>query len=55
MKRFGIDPSALQVDPSKLKHARLDAMLVELRRADVIDDDELAAMRERLNNEKPEA
>ena len=49
LRKLGIDPSALQPDPRKLERARLEAMLVELHRAGVLDDEELAAKRAALD------
>jgi len=43
LRPFGLDPHALRPDTKKLEHARLEAMLNELHRAGVLDDDELAA------------
>jgi hypothetical protein len=48
LQRLGIDPNALRPDPRKLERARLEAMLVELHRAGVLDDEELAAKRAAL-------
>ena len=50
LRKLGIDPAALQPDPQKLERARLDAMLVELHRAGVLDDEELAEKRARLQD-----
>jgi uncharacterized membrane protein YeaQ/YmgE (transglycosylase-associated protein family) len=49
LRKIGIDPSALSPDPKQLERARLDAMLVELHRAGVLDDDELSAKRAALD------
>jgi len=48
LQKLGIDPNALGADPAKLERARLEAMLVELHRAGVLTDDELAAKRAAL-------
>jgi uncharacterized membrane protein YeaQ/YmgE (transglycosylase-associated protein family) len=48
LQQLGIDPSALRPDRRKLERARLEAMLVELHRAGVLDDEELAAKRAAL-------
>ena len=48
LRKLGIDPAALAPDPRKLERARLEAMLVELHRAGVLDDEELAAKRAAL-------
>jgi uncharacterized membrane protein YeaQ/YmgE (transglycosylase-associated protein family) len=49
LQKLGIDPSALSPDPKKLERARLEAMLVELHRAGVLNDEELAAKRAALD------
>lgn len=48
LRKLGIDPSALRPDPRKLERARLEAMLVELHRAGVLSDEELAEKRAAL-------
>jgi uncharacterized membrane protein YeaQ/YmgE (transglycosylase-associated protein family) len=45
LQKLGVDPDALAPDPKQLERARLEAMLQELHRAGVLDDDELAAKR----------
>lgn len=50
LQKLGLDPDALRPDPAKLERARLDAMLQELHRAGLIDDEELAAKRAALEN-----
>jgi uncharacterized membrane protein YeaQ/YmgE (transglycosylase-associated protein family) len=49
LQKLGVDPDALAPDPKVLERARLEAMLVELHRAGVLDDDELAAKRAALD------
>ena len=49
LKKLGVDPNALQPDPAKLEHARLEAMLQELHRAGLLTDEELAAKRAALD------
>jgi uncharacterized membrane protein YeaQ/YmgE (transglycosylase-associated protein family) len=49
LQRLGIDPSTLSPDPRKLERARLEAMLKELHRAGLLDDDELAEKRAALD------
>jgi uncharacterized membrane protein YeaQ/YmgE (transglycosylase-associated protein family) len=49
LQKLGVDPDALAPDPKQLERARLEAMLVELHRAGVLDDDELAAKRAALD------
>lgn len=48
LRKIGIDPAALAPDPKKLERARLEAMLQELHRAGILDDEELAAKRAAL-------
>jgi hypothetical protein len=50
LQKLGIDPNALRPDPRKLERARLEAMLVELHKAGVLDDEELAAKRAELES-----
>jgi hypothetical protein len=50
LQKLGLDPDALRPDPAKLERARLDAMLQELHRAGLLDDEELAAKRAALEN-----
>ena len=50
LSKLGIDPDMLRPDPKKLERARLDAMLNELHRAGIIDDDELEAKRQAVEN-----
>jgi uncharacterized membrane protein YeaQ/YmgE (transglycosylase-associated protein family) len=49
LQKLGVDPNALAPDPKQFERARLEAMLVELHRAGVLDDDELAAKRAALD------
>ena len=49
LQKLGVDPDALAPDPKHFERARLDAMLVELHRAGVLDDDELVAKRAALD------
>lgn len=49
LQRLGIDPNALRPDPKQLERARLEAMLQELHRAGLLDDEELAAKRAALD------
>jgi uncharacterized membrane protein YeaQ/YmgE (transglycosylase-associated protein family) len=48
IRRFGLDPDRLTPDPKRLERARLEAALEELHRAGVIDDEELADKRARV-------
>ena len=49
LQKLGVDPNALVPDPKQLERARLEAMLLELHLADVLDDDELATKRAALD------
>ena len=49
LQKLGIDPNALRPDPAHLERARLEAMLQELHRAGLLDDEELAAQRAALD------
>ena len=51
LKSLGIDPNAFRPDPRQFERSRLEAMLQELHRAGLIDDEELAAKRARLQDE----
>jgi uncharacterized membrane protein YeaQ/YmgE (transglycosylase-associated protein family) len=51
LQKLGVDPDALAPDPKQFERARLEAMLVELHRAGVLDDDELAAKRTALERQ----
>jgi uncharacterized membrane protein YeaQ/YmgE (transglycosylase-associated protein family) len=46
LKKLGIDPNAAVPGQARVERARLEAMLGELHRAGVLDDEELAAKRE---------
>jgi uncharacterized membrane protein YeaQ/YmgE (transglycosylase-associated protein family) len=50
LQKLGVDPNALAPDPKQFERARLDAMLTELHRAGVLDDDEFAAKRAALDD-----
>jgi uncharacterized membrane protein YeaQ/YmgE (transglycosylase-associated protein family) len=45
LKSVGIDPDNLRPDPQRIEQARLEAMLQELHRAGLLDDEELAEKR----------
>ncbi len=49
LHKLGVDPDALRPDPKQLERARLEAMLHELHRAGVLDDEELHAKRTALD------
>jgi uncharacterized membrane protein YeaQ/YmgE (transglycosylase-associated protein family) len=51
MRALGLDPNALRPDPKHIERVRLDAMLQELHRAGVLNDDELAEKQARLRAE----
>ena len=51
LKNLGIDPDVLAPDPKQLERARLEAALQELHRAGLLDDEELAEKRARLEDE----
>ena len=48
LRQLGFDPDAMRRTPRQLEQARLEAMLRELHRAGVLDDDELQAKLGRL-------
>jgi len=48
LRELGFDPDAMRRDPRQLEKVRLEAMLRELHRAGVIDDDELQTKLTRL-------
>jgi uncharacterized membrane protein YeaQ/YmgE (transglycosylase-associated protein family) len=48
LKKLGIDPDAPTPGQPQFEHARLEAMLNELHRTGLLDDDELAAKRAQL-------
>jgi uncharacterized membrane protein YeaQ/YmgE (transglycosylase-associated protein family) len=48
LKALGIDPDHLRPDPALIERARLEAMLNELHRAGLLDDEELAEKRSAL-------
>jgi uncharacterized membrane protein YeaQ/YmgE (transglycosylase-associated protein family) len=52
LQQLGIDPDRLRPDPKQLEQARLEAMLRELNRAGVIDDEELSEKLSRLTKEQ---
>ncbi len=53
LKQLGLDPDHLRPDPKNVEHVRLEAMLNELHKAGLLDDDELAAKREQLHSQAP--
>ena len=48
LRQLGFDPDAMRRTPRQIEQARLEAMLRELHRAGVLDDDELNAKLSRL-------
>jgi uncharacterized membrane protein YeaQ/YmgE (transglycosylase-associated protein family) len=55
LRRLGIDPDKLRPDPDTLQAARHEAMLQELHRAGVLDDEELAEKLDRLHTHSKES
>jgi uncharacterized membrane protein YeaQ/YmgE (transglycosylase-associated protein family) len=51
IRKLGLDPDRLKPDPQRIQQARLVAALEELHRAGLLDDDELAEKRARLDQE----
>ena len=49
LQKLGVDPDALRPDPKLVERTRLEAMLQELHRAGLLDDDELQAKRAALD------
>ncbi len=49
LQKLGLNPDELRPDPRIVERARLEAMLQELHRAGLLDDDELAAKRAALD------
>jgi len=54
LRKLGIDPNKLRPDPHTLHNVRLEAMLQELHRAGLLDDDELAAKLDQLHADTKE-
>jgi uncharacterized membrane protein YeaQ/YmgE (transglycosylase-associated protein family) len=54
LRKLGFNPDSLRPNPRQLERARLEAMLRELHRAGVIDDEELQAKLSRLTTESAE-
>ena len=50
LKKLGVDPDQLRPDPNELKRTQLEAMLNELHKAGLLDDEELAAKRAQLQS-----
>ena len=51
LRKLGIDPDNLRPSPQQVERVRLEAMLRELHRAGVIDDDELTEKLGRLQTD----
>ena len=49
LRKLGLDPDLLAPDPKKIERARLLAALEQLHRAGLLDDDELAAKKQALD------
>lgn len=45
LRKLGVDPDLLRPDPQRVERARLEAMLAELHRAGILDDEELEEKR----------
>jgi uncharacterized membrane protein YeaQ/YmgE (transglycosylase-associated protein family) len=54
LRQLGFDPDAMRRTPHQLERARLEAMLRELHRAGVLDDEELNAKLSRLASSEME-
>ena len=50
LRKLGVDPDSLRQPPRRTEHARLEAMLQELHRAGVLDDEELEEKRRALES-----
>jgi uncharacterized membrane protein YeaQ/YmgE (transglycosylase-associated protein family) len=48
LRKLGVDPDSLRLDGRRVERARHEAMLRELHRAGLLDDDELAEKLDRL-------
>jgi uncharacterized membrane protein YeaQ/YmgE (transglycosylase-associated protein family) len=48
LRKLGVDPDALRPDPQRVERARLEAMLAELHRAGLLDDEELEEKRREI-------
>jgi uncharacterized membrane protein YeaQ/YmgE (transglycosylase-associated protein family) len=55
LRQLGFDPDAMRRTPRQVEHARFEAMLRELHRAGILDDDELDAKLSRLTSEQMES
>jgi uncharacterized membrane protein YeaQ/YmgE (transglycosylase-associated protein family) len=53
LQKLGVDPDALRPDPKQFERARLEAMLQELHRVDLLSDEELAAKHAALDERSP--
>jgi hypothetical protein len=54
LRKLGFDPDKLRRDPQVLQHARHEAMLQELHRAGILNEDEYSAARGRLARDTKE-
>jgi uncharacterized membrane protein YeaQ/YmgE (transglycosylase-associated protein family) len=54
LRQLGIDPDRLRPDPRQFEQARHEAMLRELHRAGLLDDEELEEKLSRLATARPE-
>ncbi len=55
LRKLGVDPDALRPDSGLVQRARHEAMLRELHRAGVLDDEELAAKLDVLHHQTKES
>ena len=53
LRKLGVDPDFLRASPEKLERARLEAMVKELHRAGLLDDEELAEKRRAIDERLP--
>ena len=54
LRKLGVDPDQLRPDPAALQRTRHEAMLQELHRAGILDEEEYSAARGRLDPEPKE-
>ena len=54
LQKLGVDPNSLTPDRAQLERARLEAMLRELHRAGVLDDEELSSKLTGLQQRTPD-
>ncbi len=54
LQKLGVDPNAPRADPKQFEHARLETMLRELNKANVLTDEELAEKLAGLRSDQEE-